>query len=187
MRTDIEVVQLVLDGDVSAFEEIINRYQIAIFRFVCSTVKDTESAKDICQEVFISAYYKLYTYKTKYKFSSWLYQIAMNKSIDYLRKNKKVQSVELSEVNLQDLSNSPEIFAEYKETKRTLEEFIKTLNEIDRKILILKYSNEDITFREISEILKISESTIKHKYYKIYDKYEKFSNKRKGVQSCYEL
>ena len=187
MRTDLEIVKLVLDGEFTAFEEILNRYQIVIYRFICNNIKDKESAKDLCQETFISAYYKLYTYNQKYKFSSWLYQIALNKSIDYFRKNKRKHSVELTDYTAQDYISSPEVFAEYKETKREIEGFIKTLKEVDRQILTLKYSNEDITFREISEILKLSESTVKHKYYKIYDKYEKYIHKEKEEVSCYEL
>jgi RNA polymerase sigma-70 factor (ECF subfamily) len=187
LKTDLEVVQLVLNGDFAAFEEILNRYQTAIYRFICNNVKDQEVSKDICQEVFISAYYKLYTYKEKYKFSSWLFQIAMNKSIDYLRKNKKAQNVSLSDYEIQDTSISPEAFSEYREMKSLLEEFIRTLGEVERRILILKYSKEDLTFREIAEILKLSESTVKHKYYRIYDKYENYINNKKGVQTCYEL
>lgn len=187
MKTDIQVVQQVLDGDYSAFDEILNRYQNAIYRFILNTIRDTEAAKDICQEVFINAYYKLYTYKQKYKFSSWLFQIAMNKSIDYIRKNKKVQNVPLSDFEMDYMGSSPEYLAEYRETKREIEDFIKTLREVDRQILMIKYSNENITFREIAEILKLSESTVKYKYYNIYDRYEKYISKRKGVQSCCEL
>jgi len=187
MRTDLELVQLVLDGEMSAYNELLHRYEAPIYKFVANTIKNDDIAKDISQEVFIAAYYKLYAYKKKYKFSSWLFQIAMNKSIDYMRKNKSIQQVDIDSAAIFDTSMTPEHYAEYNETKKSLEDFIKTLSKVEQQILTLRYSHDELTFSGIGEILKINESTIKYKYYKIYSKYEKYINNKKGVVANYEL
>ena len=187
MQTDLELVQLVLDGEMSAYNELLFRYEAPIYKFVANTIKNDDIAKDICQEVFITAYYKLYTYKKKHRFSSWLFQIALNKSIDYMRKNKKIQQVDIDSTSIFDKNISPEHYAEYKETKRDLEGFIKTLSETEQHILALRYSYEGLTFQDIGEILKINDSTVKCKYYKIYSKYKKYVSNKKGVVSNYEL
>ena len=89
---DLELVKDILDGNMESFNAIIYKYECLIFKFILAMVKDQEEAKDLTQEVFITAYNKLYTLKGQNKFSSWLYQIARNKSMDYLRKNKKILS-----------------------------------------------------------------------------------------------
>ena len=60
------------------------------------------------------------------------------------------------------------------ETKRNILEFIKSLNEIDKQILLLRYTKDKITFQQIALILNIPESTIKKRYYNLHDKYESF-------------
>ena len=187
MKTDLELVQQVLDGEMSAYNQLLFRYEAPIYKFVANTIKNDDIAKDISQEVFIAAYYKLYTYKKKYKFSTWLFQIALNKSIDYMRKNKNIQQLAIDSTEIFDENISPEHYAEYKETKKNLEDFIKTLSKTEQQILILRYSYDDLTFKDISEILKINESTVKYKYYKIYDKYQKYASNNKGVIPNYEL
>jgi RNA polymerase sigma factor (sigma-70 family) len=185
--TDLEIIECVLSGKIDVYNEVLVRYELAIYKFVFNIIKNEDAAKDVTQEVFITAYYKLHTFKKKYKFSSWLFQIALNKSIDLIRKNKKTQEINIDSIAICDFSMSPEHFVEFKETKKKLEDFINTLSKVEQEILILRYSSNELTFRDISEILKINESTVKYKYYKIYKKYEKYLNSEKGAVSCYEL
>lgn len=187
MKTDLELVQLVLDGEMSAYNDLLFRYEAPIYKFVANIIKSEDIAKDISQEVFIAAYYKLYTYNKKSKFSSWLFKIAMNKSIDYMRKNRNIQQVDIETAAIFDKSISPEHYAEYKEVKKNLEDFIKTLSKTEKHILILRYSYEELTFNDIGQILNINDSTVKYKYYKIYDKYKKYISDKKGVTPSYEL
>lgn len=187
MKTDIELVQLVLDGEISAYNEIIFRYEAPIYKFVSNMIRNDDTGKDICQEVFITAYYKLFSYKKIFKLSNWLFQIAVNKSIDYMRKNRMHQYIDIDNNDISDKAMSPEEFVEYKETKLKLEYFIKTLNKTEQKILILRYSNEELTFNDIAEILNMNDSTVKYKYYKIYDKYKKYIDNRKGDVSFNEV
>ena len=137
-------------------------------------IRDKEAAEDITQEVFIIVYKKIYTYNREYKFSSWVFQIARNKCIDFMRKYKRVYEANID--NEKDNSSkdiSPEAMAELRETKREIQKFINTLEEIDREILVLRYS-EEITFIEMAVILNINKATIKRRYYKIRERYKDF-------------
>lgn len=179
MTEDLELVKNVLKGNIESFNSIIRKYESAIYRYVLSMVKDKETAKDIVQEVFITVFYKLYTYSGQYKFSNWLYQIARNKSFDYIKKNKRI--VQLDIENAWDVATKelmPEQSLEFKETKEELKNFMKTLDDVDRQILILKGLNENTKFIDIAEVLKISESTVKSKYYRIWKKYKSFIEKQ---------
>jgi RNA polymerase sigma-70 factor (ECF subfamily) len=177
---DSELVKDILDGKVDSFNVIIYKYESSIFKFILTMVKDGEEAKDLTQEVFITMYNKLYTYRGQSKFSSWLYQIARNKSMDYLRKTKGV--IKLSIENAWDVSSKellPEQWLEFKETKNEVQNFIKCLDDTTRQILILKGSNEDFKFADIAEILNINVGTVKTKYYRLWDKYNSFINEER--------
>ena len=185
--TDLEIVERVLNGEIDAYNEVLVRYELPIYRFVFNIIKNEDVSKDVTQEVFITAYYKLHTFKKKFKLSSWLFQIAMNKAIDLIRKNKNHQEVSIDDISICNFSMSPEDFVEFKETKKMLEDFISTLSKVEQRILILRYSNNELTFNDMANILKINESTVKYKYYKIYKKYNKSVISKKGDASCYEL
>ena len=116
----------------------------------------------------------MYSFNKEYKFSTWLFSIAKNKSIDYIRKNKKKVETSYFQETVSSTSLSPEDFVDLMETKRNILEFIKSLNEIDKQILLLRYTKDKITFQQIALILNIPESTIKKRYYNLHDKYESF-------------
>jgi len=187
---DKEIVERILNGDVQAFELIINRYEISIARFIYQMVRDKETAEDLTQEVFILAYNKLFTYKSDYKFSAWLYRIARNKTIDYIRKEGKVKSVNLDDIGpICSNESSPEEIIEFRELKETIESFIRTLDIIDKQILTLRYTKHELTFNDIADMLNMSLSSVKKRYYKIYDKYEKYLSRNNLVKrgEDYEL
>lgn len=173
--TDLDLVCEVLEGNTDSFNILVGKYEQIIYKFIYNTIRDTEISRDITQEVFITAYNKLYTYNREYKFINWIFQIAKNKSIDYMRKNKKVH-----ETNIEAAENtiysgvSPELAVEYRETMSQVNEFIRTLGSVDRQILTLKYLQDKASFGDISEILNMSESAVKRRYYRLRDKFRDF-------------
>ncbi|WP_315118698.1 sigma-70 family RNA polymerase sigma factor [uncultured Clostridium sp.] len=177
MEDDLKLVQEVLNGNIDSFNIIVNKYELPILKFIYNMVKNKETAEDITQEVFITLYNKLYMYKDQYKFSNWIFQIAKNKSIDYMRKYKRVHESNIEEIkDIASKEVSPEEAAQFKETKKKVEAFINSLEEIDRQIILLRYSREEMTFSDISQILNISESSVKRRYYKARDKYKQYSS-----------
>ncbi len=174
---DIKLVNGVLQGNIESFNKIVNKYELMVLKFVFNMIKQREAAEDITQEVFITIYNKLEMYDKRHSFSNWILQISKNKTIDYIRKYKKVYEGNIDEaydISSQDMS--PEEIAEYKEVKNKIKEYIKTLEETDKQILILRYS-ENLTFTDIAEILGLTESTAKRRYYKIRENYKDFAKK----------
>ena len=174
MEEDLKLVDQVLKGNIDSFNILVNKYELSILKFTYNMIRDKEAAEDITQEVFIIVYKKIYTYNREYKFSSWVFQIARNKCIDFMRKYKRVYEANID--NEKDNSSkdiSPEAMAELRETKREIQKFINTLEEVDREILVLRYS-EEITFIEMAVILNINKATIKRRYYKIRERYKDF-------------
>ncbi|MCY6354674.1 RNA polymerase sigma factor [Clostridium sp. ZS2-4] len=172
---DVKLVGEVLEGRIESFEEIVNRYEMTILKFIYSMIKDKEASEDITQEVFITVYNKLDTFDNRYKFSNWILRIAKNKCIDYVRKYKKVHEENIDDVKAMTIASkeiSPEQTLEYKETKRVIQEYINGLEYIDKQIIMLRYLKE-VTFNDISKILDISESAVKRRYYKIREKFKK--------------
>jgi RNA polymerase sigma-70 factor, ECF subfamily len=173
MDDDVKLVEEVLNGNIDSFNIIVNKYEQMVLRFIYNILRDKEASEDITQEVFVAVYNKIYLYDKKYKFSNWVYQIAKNKSIDYIRKYKRVYEANVEDIQpIADKSLSPEQQIEYREMKQNIEEFIRKLNAIDKQILILRYSDENNTFSDIAQILNINESTVKRRYYKSREKYK---------------
>lgn len=187
---DKDIVERILKGDIQAFELIINRYEMAIARFIYQMVRDRETAEDLTQEVFILAYNKLFTYKADYKFSAWLYRIARNRTIDHIRKEGKVKNVNIEDIGpVGSNEASPEEIVEFKELKESIESFITTLDEVDKQILFLRYTKHELTFNDIAVMMNMSLSSVKKRYYKIYDKFERYLSRNKLVKrgDNYEL
>ena len=171
---DINLVNGVLDGDINSFEKLVTKYEVRVFRFVYNILKQKEATEDITQEVFITIYNKLYMYDKKYSFSTWLFQIAKNKTIDYIRKYGKLVETNIEEIyNMSSKEMLPLEQVEYKETREYVKSYIDTLKDEDKRLLYLRYGDKK-TFNEISEILGVPESTIKRKYYRIRENYKAY-------------
>ena len=172
---DLSIIDEVLNSNSNTYELIVKKYEKSILRFIYSIVKNKEAAEDLSQETFITAYQKLYSYSRKYKFSNWLYQIARNKSMDYLRKNKEKYNENLEEAYNIHYEFSVETTVEFNETKKLINDYIETLKPLEKHILCLKYTNESLTFIDIAEIVKMSESAVKWRYYKICKNFNTFA------------
>lgn len=174
MEEDLKLVLEILKGNIDSFNILVNKYELSILRFIYNNVRDKEAAEDITQEVFITVYNKLYTFNKEYKFSNWLFQIARNKCIDYMRKYKRVYEANVEEVEIMSRDISPEQNAEFKEVKKLVENFIETLNDTDKQIILLRYSNEHMTFTDIAEVLSLGESAVKKRYYKTRERFREY-------------
>lgn len=181
---DIRLINNILDGNVDSFNILVNKYEYSVLKFVYNMIKDKEASEDITQEVFITIYNKLYMYDKKRKFYNWILQIAKNKCIDYMRKYKRVYESNIEEArNLASSEISPEQALEYNETKKTIKNFINQLNEIDKQILILRYSQE-LKFTDIASILDMNVSAVKRRYYNVRDNFKVYRNhEKRGVSN----
>lgn len=139
------------------FEEIYNEYFDRIYYKILSTVKSAEDAEDIAQEVFISVYKNLKSFRSESNIYTWIYRIAINKIYDFFRRKKL--NIELNDEILNIESN------EDFHISIMLEEKLKKLLPSEREIVLLK----DIygyKLREIADMKGLNLSTVKTIYYK---------------------
>jgi len=164
--SDESLVIDTLNGDLAAFEELVNRYKNRVFSIVYRMIGQYQEAEDITQEVFINIYEKLYQFDTGKKFAPWVYRIASNTSISALRKKKNVVVLDFDDVQHVTYENSiagesynPQFIYEREELKGLINEAIMELPENYRMVIILRYQM-DLDNQEIASILDISKENI---------------------------
>ncbi len=95
-REDDKLVSAAVEGDEQAYAKLMEKYQRALYFHIIKMVKEKEQVEDLVQEAFMKAFDNLSSYNTRYAFSTWLYRIATNHTIDYLRK-KKLKTLSIDE------------------------------------------------------------------------------------------
>jgi RNA polymerase sigma-70 factor, ECF subfamily len=166
--TAAELAQAFQQGDAQAFNKLVNLYQEKIFNLAYRYVKDQEEAKDLTQDIFVSIYRSLPTLKEPSKFSSWLYQIAINHCRNRYRRLQRrgffdKQSIDDEESSLQLSSGeSLEKNIEQQETTDILMAELAKMSETEKEILILR-DLQGLSYDEISASLDIPLGTVKSK------------------------
>jgi len=162
--TDQELVALTLQ-EKENYEHLMQRYEAKLLRYIIRLARvGEEDAKDILQEVFIKAYKNLNEYNAGFSFSSWIYRIAHNEAVSYLRKlsaRPKVIKTEDNDILLNMLAKEPDFEIEI-DKKYLSEEIGKILNRLDnkyREVIILKFL-EERNYKEISDIIKKPAGTV---------------------------
>jgi len=157
--SDEELVKKYLKGNERAFEVLIKRYLKPVYSFVYHQIENKEEAEDLTQEIFVKAWKNLKKFDQKKNFKTWIFTIAKNSVIDYLRKKKK--EVWLSEKILNSQNFAEKIFEETK----ILKEAIEKLSPKYQLVLELYYW-QGLNFKEISKILKEPLNTVKSRHYR---------------------
>jgi RNA polymerase sigma-70 factor, ECF subfamily len=165
---DKEIIQKYLAGDEKSLEFLIQKYLKPIYGFVYKNVGDTATAEDVTQEVFVKVWKNLKKFDPKKEFKPWLFQIAKNASIDYLRKKKtipfsKFENKQGQNVLTETMADSSPDLLELLNNKKALAEVMESLSPEDKKLINLRH-NEGLGFKEIADILQESINTTKSRY-----------------------
>lgn len=166
--TDEQLVATYLKGDEEALNILIKRYLTPIFNYALSLVKDRGTADDVTQEVFVKVWRKIKKFDNRYKFKNWLYTIAKNTCLDYLKKNKAINFSDLNLVDndllFEDLikatGQSPQAELETAQNADLVNAAVDKLPEKYKETMKLHYQG-GYKFREIAVILKKSIETVK--------------------------
>jgi RNA polymerase sigma-70 factor (ECF subfamily) len=171
--TDQEVVALARLGREAAYRELIGRYQRPVFSLIYRLVRDREKAEDLSQETFIKVLNAIERYDPSYKFSSWIFKIAHNTSLDHLRKKEPetlsldgsphaetAAEIEASTVTAISTEESPDDYASSKELGAYLEVAMSKLRPEYRTAVILCHV-EGRPYEEIAEIMEVPLGTVK--------------------------
>lgn len=169
VQSDAQLVQSVLGGDERAFRELVDRHRAKIFTFIVKIVKNREDANDIAQEVFIKIYHALDSFDPSKNFSSWLFKIAQNMSIDHLRK-KRIDHVSIDEtretsrgeisMQIPSADLEPDRELEGMEVGEALEVAISELDPVYHSAIMLRHV-EGKSYDEIADILDMPLGTVK--------------------------
>jgi len=158
---DAQIIKLVAEGDEGAFEQLVHKYQQAVFNTIYRYIGNQDDVQDLAQEIFIKVWRNAGKFKGKSKFSTWLYRIVVNHCINYRRKNKR-RHVSLDE--LTEKGRTPEAFKVEPdwEQRRTVQLVRKAVDELpDRQRMALVLAQfEEKSYKEIAEIMKISLSSV---------------------------
>ena len=154
-------------GDKRAASKLIEFYYKDIYIYVFKQTSDRELSKDLTQEIFISILNSIDSYSfEKASFKTWIYKIASNKIIDFYRSKFYKYRIIVDEIDDYNLLSSENIEEEF-QIREDLNEVIKIVNTMNaniQEIFRLKVFG-DMSFKEISIILELSESTVKTRYY----------------------
>lgn len=155
-------------GDQRAYKKIMEKYEKPLFFHVYKMIKDQNQVEDIVQEAFMKAFKNLDSYDTSYAFSTWLYRITTNHTIDYLRKKKLKTTSIHNPIRTKEGEMEIEISGESrtdrdiirKERKQIINHAIKNLPEKYRVVIEMRHL-EELSYQEISEELDLPLGTVK--------------------------
>ena len=146
------------------FKEVIDRYRSQVAGIAYKMVQDYDDAKDITQMVFVKTFYNIKRFDTSKRFSTWLYRIAVNASIDYIRKFKKHRFEELDDVTEPKeptlATQTPEQAYQLKEVREHIFKAAKKLNEKQYTAFVLK-DLEGLDIDEIAQIMGMPQATVR--------------------------
>ena len=175
MKEEDEIlIKEALAGKEKAFKLLLTKHREAIYHVILKIVQNQEEARDLLQETFMKAFGSLATYKPEYRFTTWLYRIAANSSIDYLRK-KKINSLSLDQpletkdgtvrIELPDWTYNPEVDFVSKQRVLSINEAIDSLPKKYRDVIVYRHK-QDKSYEQIAEILGIPVGTVKARIFR---------------------
>ncbi len=172
-QDDRALAALAAQGREGAFRELLTRYERPVFSLVYRMVRDRTQAEDLAQEAFIRAFNAISSYDPTYKFSSWLFKIANNHTIDFLRKRKldtvsihgspsasSAEEVSRTSITLESTEEAPDKYVESRELGGIMEEAISQLRPEYRTVILLRHV-QGYAYEEIAETMELPLGTVK--------------------------
>ena len=177
-RHDLNLVQRAAANDQLAFAEIMDRYRDAIFHSINKMVFSSDDAEDLTIETFTKAFQRLDQYSPAYAFSTWLFKIASNHTIDFIRK-KRLKALSLDqgfanedgdtmEFHVKDDALDPMETLQRKERIELMRAVVETMKPRYRRLVELRYFEEK-SYEEISEELNLPLGTVKAQLFRARD------------------
>ncbi|MFO7639304.1 MAG: sigma-70 family RNA polymerase sigma factor [bacterium] len=159
---DLELIRRTQQGDTTAFDELMIRYNHAVYRLAWSFVRNHADAEDVSQEAFIRAWRAIGRFDPKYRFYTWLHRITVNLCMNHFRRQKRANLVPLPGgepgSEWQDMPD-PNSGVEDGELRRALDKALNELPDDQRAVLLLR-AREELSYEEISQALGIPVGTV---------------------------
>jgi len=158
---DTMLVQTCLRGDQSAFDELVDRYQRALYNAAYRITGSIDDAMDVTQSAFVAAYEKLDTFDQTRRFFSWIYRITCNRALKLVEQRRPLAAID-AEAHSTD--SNPEVVYGTTESGEFLERALKELSPELRIAIVLKHIL-GYSYREISELVNVPEKTVKSRLF----------------------
>lgn len=151
---DAEIVDRCIKGNAAAFRELVEKYNSQMINLIYRLTGDYHNAEDIAQDTFVSVFAGLKEFQGRAKFSSWLYEIAINKCRDYLRNMRRVENIPLggTELSVNDATVNDDM--------KRIQKAVDSLPYEYREAFTLKHI-EDLPYSQMQEILNVSIALLK--------------------------
>lgn len=164
-NNDFELIKKFLDGDESAFNRLVLKYQEKIYMLARRMTGNHLDADEVVQEVLMVLYKKLSTFEFKSAFYTWLYRITMTRSLNYIKRRSLKEFLPLSGLKTKENEkNDPLISVENKEKIMKLEKILQKIPSKQREVFILR-NFEQLDYDEISRITGTSVGALKANYF----------------------
>jgi len=167
--TDATLIDQFNNGQKTAFNIIVKRWECPVYNFILRYIGDADEARDLCQKTFIRAYRNLPTLREPDKFTSWIYQIALNTCKDESRRRTHLSFEALQDIASPTLPSTPpatfpDALAHQQSVREVLNRALQTLPEEQRVVIIMK-EYQGLKFTEIADTLKTPINTVKSRLY----------------------
>lgn len=167
---DDQLVLKIMAGDNVAFVTLVERYKRPVYSLAYRLLGNPTDAEDAAQETFVRAYTRLSSYQLGSKFGSWLLSITSHWCIDFLRRRRAISfdaaGLGVTEAALpNDTDDYPEVMAIKSERQREVQQWLASLPEPYRSVLVLRYWH-DLSYAEISETTGLPVSTIRMRLFR---------------------
>ena len=188
--SEAEIIQKLQQGNEQAFRQMVEKYQKLVVNTCFGMLHNTQDAEDIAQEVFIEVFRSVEKFRADSKLSTWLYRIAVNRSLNFIRDNKKnkwfqsidesVKSKNALHENLANTkSDQPEFVMENKQRATMLHEAIDSLSQ-NQKVAFTLSKYEELSYQEISVVMDVSLSSVESLLHRAK------KNLQKKLYTCYK-
>ncbi len=189
-QRDLELVELArTKKDEKAYAELMEKYRDSIYFMMYKMVKNTDDADDLTIEAFGKAFNRLHQYTPKYAFSTWLFRIATNNCIDFIRK-RKMNTLSIDKglndnegremkIDIQENNPNPEEKFIIKQKIRIMREIVEELKPRYRQLIVLRYFRE-YSYEEISEEIDLPLGTVKAQLFRAREQLYKLMKHKKG-------
>jgi RNA polymerase sigma-70 factor (ECF subfamily) len=173
---DLDLVHASKDGDITAFEELVKRYDRKLLRIAQSVTHNTEDSQDAVQEAFLKAYQHLADFREASQFSTWLIRITVNQSLMKLRKQRSAREISLDEdfqaggdrlpTEVTDWAPNPEQLCWASELRSILLKALKDIQPISRTVFVLR-DIEGLSIDQTAVVLNMSQTAVKARLWRV--------------------